>query len=695
MLESFLQFLQSQPPEVLIGLMVVILLACGLGLPMPEDIILVTTGYLAYNGLLDFRFEFIPKGHPQGLYLGIACTLFGVLGGDLIIFSLGRKFGQKILDFRPLRKIATRERIEAAEYYFEKYGARFVFVGRFMAGVRAPMFLTAGILKLNFRTFILYDGTAALISVPLLVWVGFHFGEDINHAFRLAKSAQHTLLYALAAIGAFFGIRYILRVTGIMGERLIVDPAAREFEKEHPAEGDRPYFLKEGFSGEKDAMSIFKAYDIRGVVPDELDESLARRIGMAVADFLKVDRLVVGRDVRNTGERIFRAFSEGCRRRGADVYDIGRVTTPLLNYMVGKHEMPAGVMITASHNPPRYNGFKICRAGAVPVYDQEIRQIGQMATEGPEPEAAAKEGRVVPFGDRTSYYESVREKIRTGGRRLKIVVDMSNGAATTTTPDVLAMLPHDVIVINGEPDGSFPNHEPDPLKEKNLDQCRKRVLAEKADLGAVFDGDADRLVFLDNNGATVTGDIATLLMALNLIGGREGETVLYDVRSSWIVREELLKVKARPDVCRVGHAFIKMAMRERNALCAGELSGHYYFRDSYYAENTDLALILMLNQLAFTGESLADIAGRYRRYHASGEINSEVTDKTAMIARIKELYGREGRVMEVDGLTVEFNDWWFNLRASNTEPLLRLNVEARESGLQREKTEELLKIIRS
>ncbi len=696
MLEQFIAFLHSQPPQVLIGILVAILLACGLGLPIPEDIILVTTGYLAYNGFLDIHLKIIPKTHHQGLYLGILCTFLGVIGGDLIIFSLGRRFGPKIFDFAPLRKIATRGRIEAAEYYFEKYGARFVFVGRFMAGVRAPMFLTAGILKLPIKKFVLFDGLAALISVPLFVWVGFHFGADIDRAFKLAKSAQHTVLFVLAAGGVVFFVRYILQVTGILREKLIVDPAAEKFGKQHPGDGEKPFILSSGFGeGGKRSMSIFKAYDIRGVVPSELDENLARRIGMAVVDFLKVDRLVVGRDVRTTGDQIFRAFSEGCRRRGADVYDLGRSSTPLLNYMVGQHGFPAGVMITASHNPPRYNGFKICRSGAVPVYDQEIKTIGEMATAAQEPSAAQTQGKLVSFADRAAYFANVKSKIRTGGRRLKVVVDMSNGAATATTPEVLKLLPHDIIVINGEPDGTFPNHEPDPLKEENLEQCRKRVIAEKADLGAVFDGDADRLVFLDDTGRTVTGDIATLLMALNLIGDRAGEKVLYDVRSSWVVREELLKVKAIPDVCRVGHAFIKMAMRQRDALCAGELSGHYYFRDNFYAENTDLALILIVNQLAFSGEPLSLTAGRYRRYHASGEINSEVADKASMIAKIKGLYGSKGRVQEVDGLTVEFDDWWFNLRASNTEPLLRLNVEAKTPGQLKDKTAELLGIIRA
>ncbi len=695
MFERILEILQAQPPEVLIAIMVGILLACGLGLPMPEDIVLVTTGYLAYNGLLDFRWEVVPDGYHEGLLIGIAATLLGVLGGDLIIFSLGSRYGTHILDFRPVKKIATRERIEAAEYYFEKYGARFIFVGRFMAGVRAPMFLTAGMLKVPMRTFILYDGISALFSVPLLVWVGFHFGEDINDAFRAAKKAQNTILYLFAAVGLYFLVRYILRVTGVLREKLIVDPAAEKFEQQHPSDGEKPFILTPGFGKGANHMSIFKAYDIRGVVPGELDERLARRIGMAVVDFLKVDRLCVCRDVRATGDAIFEAFAAGCRHRGADVYDIGRGTTPLLNFMVGRHAFPAGVMITASHNPPQYNGFKICRSGAVPVYDAEIRTIGEMALEPAEPSAAPAAGKIVPFQDREPYYAAIRAKIRSGGRRLKVVVDMSNGAATTVTPALLPLLPHDIVVINGEPDGTFPNHEPDPLKEENLEQCRRKVIAEKADLGAVFDGDADRLVFLDETGRTVTGDIATLLMALNLIGGRAGETVLYDVRSSWTVREELLKVKAKPDVCRVGHAFIKMAMRERDALCAGELSGHYYFRDNFYAENTDLALLLILNQLAFSDEPLSRIAGRYRRYHASGEINSEVADKAAMIAGIKERYGARGRVSEVDGLTVEFDDWWFNLRPSNTEPLLRLNVEAKTADRLREKTDELLKTIRA
>ncbi|MCW5830717.1 MAG: VTT domain-containing protein [Deltaproteobacteria bacterium] len=695
MFDRFFQILQEQPPGVLIGMIVGVLLACGLGLPMPEDIILVTTGYLAYLGKLDMRPAIFPAHLPQGLALGIVATFAGVIAGDSIIFTLGRRFGPHIIEFPLIRKIATRERVEAAEYYFEKYGTRFIFVGRFMAGVRAPMFLTAGILRVPYRKFILYDGMGALISVPLLVYAGYYFGEDIDRAFHLAREAQQTVLYVLAAAGGFFGLRYLLRATGLLGERVLVEPAARKFEAEHPVPDGHVYFPGETGGGkDRKAMSIFKAYDIRGVVPDELNEELAGRIGSAIVDYLKVDRIVVGRDVRTTGETIFNAFAGGARLRGADVYDIGRATTPLLNFTVGQHGFPAGVMITASHNPPRYNGFKICRANAVPVYDREIRTIGEMATAAGAPAAAAKTGRLIPFSSLDEYYGKIRGRVRTGGRRLKVVVDMSNGAATTITPASLKDLPHDIVVINGDPDGTFPNHEPDPLKEENLEQCRRKLIELGADMGAVYDGDADRLVFLDETGRTVTGDLTTLLIALDMIGGRKGELVLYDVRSSWVVREELEKAGARSDVCRVGHAFIKTAMRERDALCAGELSGHYYFRDNFYAENTDLALVLMLNQLAFSAEPMSRIVGRYRRYHASGEINSEVADKAAIIASIKERYGKAGKVTEVDGLTVEFDDWWFNLRASNTESLLRLNVEAKAPDRLEEKTRELLALIR-
>jgi len=354
---------------------------------------------------------------------------------------------------------------------------------------------------------------------------------------------------------------------------------------------------------------------------------------------------------------------------------LGLATTPLLNFAVGSRALAGGVMVTASHNPPDYNGFKIARAGAVPVYDAEIRRIGELALQAPVavgPPPAAE-----PLDVREEFLAKTLARAQLGGRRLKVVADLSNGAAATLTPDLLRRLPHDFVVLNGVPDGRFPGHEPDPLKEGNLEQARAAILEGKADLGAVYDGDADRIVFLDETGQTVTGDLATLLISLDLMAlvKEPRPIVFYDVRCSRIVPETLRAAGAEARRCRVGHPFAKTAMRENNGLCAGELSGHYYFRDNFYAEHTDMALVLLLNLVVREGKPLSRIVAPYRKYFSSGEINLEVDDKQAAIERAAARFS-DGEQSRLDGLSVDYPGWWFNLRPSNTEPFLRLNVES-------------------
>ncbi len=440
-------------------------------------------------------------------------------------------------------------------------------------------------------------------------------------------------------------------------------------------------------------MSIYKAYDIRGVVPDELDEDKAWRIGRALARRLGVDTFVVGHDVRNSREEMTAALARGINDEGTNVLEIGMVTTPILNWTVGRFLHGAGVMVTASHNPPEYNGFKVCRADAVPVFDRELKEVGADA-EGEQPPAKAARGVCRKWDPREEYLRELMAALPKIEGRPKAVVDYANGAATVIAPRVIERVSCEATHLNDTPDGDFPAHEPNPLDEKNLEELRAAVLDRGADLGISYDGDADRVAFIDEKGTPLPGDIATLLLALELLRPDPKKTVLYDVRSSWAVKETLEKLGAKTGMCRVGHAFIKSAMRREGAFFAGELSGHFYFQDNFYAESSDFATVLMLSLLAREEKPLSRIVARYKTYHASGEINSKVEDKAAVLAGLEEKFGPVGRVFKVDGLSVEYDDWWFNVRPSNTEPFLRLNLEARERSVMEKKREEVLGVIR-
>lgn len=663
MIESLFAFLTGLNGRAVYAAIFGMLLLCGLGLPIPEDITLLTAGYLSESKVIDRQ-------------VAVALCMGAVLLGDLFIFSLGRRYGESILDRPFFRRIFTKKRMETSSYYFEKYGGKVVFGARFVAGVRAPVFLISGILKMPYWKFILLDGIAALVSVPLLVWVGHEFAGNLHVAFKAVRRSQHMVLivlgFALAAV--------ILYQIYISVERAAAERAARKYEDAHPEAGSKAHILPRQALGISHPLSpIYKAYDIRGRVPGELDEDLARRIGWAIGRYLGAPEMAVGRDIRSSSPRIAAALSAGLWQAGVSVKDLGLATTPLLNFAVGSRALGGGVMVTASHNPPDYNGFKIARAGAVPVYDAEIRRIGELAAQAPAapPILGAPPPPAERLDVREEFIEKTLARAQPAGRRLKVVVDLSNGAAATLTPDLLRRLPHDFVILNGTPDGRFPGHEPDPLKESNLEQARAAILREKADLGAVYDGDADRIVFLDDTGRTVTGDLATLLISLDLMAAvkEKKPIVFYDVRCSRIVPETLRAAGAEARRCRVGHPFAKMAMRENNGLCAGELSGHYYFRDNFYAEHSDLALVLLLHLTVREGKPLSLIVAPYRKYFASGEINLEVEDKQAAIERAAARFS-DGEHSRLDGLSVDYPDWWFNLRPSNTEPLLRLNVES-------------------
>ena len=425
-------------------------------------------------------------------------------------------------------------------------------------------------------------------------------------------------------------------------------------------------------------MAIFKAYDIRGIVPDELDAKQAYRIGRAVAHFIGAGPIAVGRDARSHSPELTTALVDGIRDEGIDVVDFGLVATPMLYFGVEAVGAAAGVMVTASHNPGRYNGFKICREHAIPVGEASgLRDIEALcATRGAAPIVAPR-GAVRKYDVREGY---ARHVLALAIRRpkLKVAIDCGNGMASAGLELVLKALPIEVVKLYFEPDGTFPNHEADPLKLENLADVAEAVRESGADFGVAFDGDGDRAVFVDGAGEPVSADLTTALIARHLLARHPGARVLYDLRSSRVVAEEIEKSGGVAGMCRVGHSFVKAQMREEGAIFAGELSGHLYFRfsESLIADDGTAAFIALLDVLGAEGRPLADLVKPLRRYSASGEINNRVVDAQIVLSEIEAEHAAALEISRLDGLLVRYPTWWFNLRASNTEPVLRLNLEA-------------------
>ena len=448
---------------------------------------------------------------------------------------------------------------------------------------------------------------------------------------------------------------------------------------------------------------LFKAYDIRGLSPQELDGDFAYRVGQAIVKFTEAKTVVVGRDMRDTTPMLFDALSKGVRSQGADVIDIGMVTTPMLYYAVGEYDLhDAGVMITASHNPKEYNGIKMCFGDALPIGGETgMKDVRDLAMAGPYPEQ--KLGGLVQTDIRQSYLDRLFEKVGVPDLPLKVVVDAANGMEGSIVTQIFERMPG--IRMEGlylELDGGFPNHEANPLKEETLDKLKERVLANGAHVGVAFDGDGDRVGLVDEKGEVVRGDLIVALLAPLLLKDEKNGLVLYDVRESMVVPEAIEAAGGRSMMCRVGHGLIKPQMRKVNAVFAGELSNHFYFRDFYCAESSDLVMLMVLRLLAETGRPLSELVAPLKRYHHSGEINSEVEDKDAVFARLHERYAKDAtEVSTIDGTRMDFRDaerpeedWWWSVRASNTEPLLRLNLEAKKKEKMEAKRDELLKLIR-
>lgn len=442
------------------------------------------------------------------------------------------------------------------------------------------------------------------------------------------------------------------------------------------------------------AMGIFKAYDIRGVVPDELDTDLAYRIGRAVPEALSARTVFVSRDMRISGPEIAEALVKGMLDAGADVTNAGETSTPMNYFGIGKTGTDAGVMVTASHNPPEYNGFKVSRDEAKPVsYETGLDRIEELATgaQRPKAEKRGSEKKVDIFPPYLEHLRRFTEGIEKG---LRFVVDCGNGITGKFVRDIFGLFDADFSGLYLEPDGTFPNHEANPLKAKNLKDLQAKVKETGAQMGVAYDGDGDRIAFVDEKAEIIPSDVLGALMARYVLKENPGATIIYDLRSSRIVKEEIEADGGRPLESRVGHSFIKARMREHNSPFAAELSGHYYFKDNYYTDCGDMALLLLLRILSKEGKPLSELMAPLKRYVASGEINYEVEDKEGAQSALEGAFKDAAEMHRLDGVTVRYDDWWFNVRPSNTEPLLRLNLEAVDEarvkkGVQR--VEEILK----
>jgi phosphomannomutase len=443
----------------------------------------------------------------------------------------------------------------------------------------------------------------------------------------------------------------------------------------------------------RDLGPIFKAYDVRGVVPDQLNEDVARLIGAAFAEWSGARRLAVGRDCRLSSPSLAAALIEGAISTGVDVYDLGLTSTDLVYFASGELDVPA-VSVTASHNPPHYNGLKLCLAGAAPVgEDTGLPQIRALAERngfgGP-----ASPGRVEHRDLLDRFVEHVLGFVdRDAMSPLTVVADTANGMGGLVVPAVMDRLPVRLVGLYTELDGTFPNHPADPIDPQNQVDLKRAVKEERADVGLAFDGDADRVFLVDERAEGVSGSLVTALVAKGILEKEPGAPILHNLICSWVVPEVIKETGGMPVRTRVGHSFIKQVMAETGAAFGGEHSGHYYFRDNYRADSGLIAGVIVLEQMSKAQMPLSELLQPFQRYHASGEINSRVDDQGGTIEDIAQRYA-DGRQDRLDGLTVEFEDWWFNVRPSNTEPLLRLNVEARSGELLAEKTDEVLSIIR-
>ena len=437
---------------------------------------------------------------------------------------------------------------------------------------------------------------------------------------------------------------------------------------------------------------IFKAYDIRGVYGKTLTDDIAFKLGRAFVTFLKCRKVVIGRDMRPHSVPLFNALAKGVTLQGGDVIDVGLCSTPMSYYANGKLGADASIMITASHNPGEWNGFKMCREKAIPISGatgiKDLEALVQSCKFAPTP---AQPGKITQHDISADYIAHIRS-FADIKRPIRVAIDYANSMGISEGRVLDGLV--EITPLFDQMDGTFPNHEANPLKLDTLEPIQKVIRAGKYDFGIAFDGDADRAGFLDEKGNVVPMDMITALIAQSILKREKGGAVFYDLRSSWAVKEVILENGGKPMMSRVGHAFIKQQMRDANAVFAGELSGHYYFRENYFTESSSLAALFVANLVSQSGKPLSEMIKPIHRYFASGEINSEVHDVQAVFPRLREKF-TGGKVIELDGLSIEFSDWWFNVRPSNTEPLVRLNLEAKTKAMMEKRRDEVLAIIRA
>jgi len=441
-------------------------------------------------------------------------------------------------------------------------------------------------------------------------------------------------------------------------------------------------------------MSIFKAYDIRGIYPNELNEESAKKIGIAYADFLGGKAIIIGRDMRLSSDSLFLSLAEGITQQGIDVIDIGIVSTPMSYFACAFLKADGSIMITASHNPKDYNGFKFTRKNAVPIGESSgLKKIEEIFL-SQKFKSSSRKGRIIKKDIMQDYAKHVLSFIDSKKiKPLNIVIDAANGMGGKETPVVYSKLPCKRTELFFNLDGTFPNHEADPLKEENVAELKKAVLRKKADIGIAFDGDADRVFFVDEQGEKISSDLITCLIAEEFLEKSPKEKVLYDLRSSLIIKEKVEESGGKAIMSRVGHAFVKELMKKENAIFGGELSGHFYFRDNFYTDSGMIASLKMLEILSEKGKPLSELIKPLKKYFHSGEINSKVSDKEGKMKLLMDKY-KEGKLTTIDGIRIDFQDWWFNVRPSNTEPLLRLNLEAKTKSQMEKKRDEVLDVIR-